>query len=357
MKASRLLVALSLVAAVAGACGKKQRHADVRRVPAATPEPSPTPEATPVPTAVVSGGEAQVTPTPRFGVVGRIVDDTKKDVGKVIDDLAKTRKNALRAVDEIGEADERALGQASAIEIIAEHGGLLLQDEELLRYVNRVGNAVAQQGSRKVRTTDDQPKARSRDFVFGVLDEPAVMNAYATPGGYVFVTSGLLESLGSESELAWVLAHEIAHVDLEHGLTALKTYIRESTWMRELGLSGSQRTWQDPGFFGSMAAASAQISLKVHGRREERAADKLGLEYAVGAGYDAHGVRRVMEMMAASGETRLSPFVSHDPAWHRWLELEKAVEALSSKRGTIGASRFTSECIDRLDAIRIAKQG
>ena len=86
----------------------------------------------------------------------------------------------------------------------------LAKDDKLQRYVNRVGRWVASQSER--------PDLK---WHFGVLEAPD-LNAFALPGGYVFVTRGLVELMADESELAGVLAHEIAHVMLQHHLKVLK---------------------------------------------------------------------------------------------------------------------------------------
>jgi predicted Zn-dependent protease len=86
----------------------------------------------------------------------------------------------------------------------------LAKDERLQRYVNRVGRWVASQGER--------PDLK---WHFGVL-ESADVNAFALPGGYVFITQGLFDLMSDEAELAGVLGHEIAHVMLQHHLKVLK---------------------------------------------------------------------------------------------------------------------------------------
>src|SRR5207248_191676 len=92
--------------------------------------------------------------------------------------------------------------EASAAKLISIFG--LYDNPEMMKYVNLVGNTVAKQGAR----TDTQ-------YHFAILDTD-VVNAMAMPGGFVFVTRGALSLMESESELAGVLGHEVAHVDLRH---------------------------------------------------------------------------------------------------------------------------------------------
>ncbi|MFP5418655.1 MAG: M48 family metalloprotease, partial [Gammaproteobacteria bacterium] len=101
----------------------------------------------------------------------------------------------------------------------------LVRDDALQRYVNLVGNWVAQQSGRNEVT-----------WRFGVLDTEAI-NAFAAPGGYVFVTKGLYRMLDNEAELAGVLGHEIAHITKKHHLKVLK----QSTLIGALGQAASQK--------------------------------------------------------------------------------------------------------------------
>ncbi|HVO31576.1 MAG TPA: M48 family metalloprotease [bacterium] len=313
--------------------------------PAAAPSPEPSAAPSPEPTAT----------QPSFQSTGDLLRDTwNNSVGRVVDAMDAP-------LDEISEEDERALGQATALEIVAEGGGLLVSDTELVRYVNRVGNLVAQQGSRQVNGPDGKPRSRSRDFVFGVLDDDDTINAYSTPGGYVFVTSGLVRSLGSESELAWVLGHEISHVDLEHGLGALKAYMRERSvaisFAEVTGDLNARQRWQNGAFFKKLAGMSADVSRQLYGKDEERAADKLGLEYAVKAGYDPWGASRVLQTMQGFSQRTTSLFATHDPPEARRQEIAPRIAELAKQKGAsrkLGMARFTRECIDRLDAIRAA---
>lgn len=322
---------------------------------AATPEESATPD-----TAVTPETAATPDASPTAGNAASNAANIFKDA---FDRAAGPMLAAItRPVDEIGEDDERALGQATALQIIRDGGGLMIEDAPLVRYVNRVGNLVAQQGHRAVNGPDGKPRPRSRDFVFGVLDDDAI-NAYSTPGGYVFVTRGLVRQLGSESELAWVLGHEIAHVDLEHGLAGLKTYLRERkvaiTFADATGDVNARARWQNATFFRKMAAKSAEISHHIKGKKEERAADALGLRYAAAAGYDAAGGLRVLERMMDL-DPGPSLFATHDPPYQRLLALRPLArdeQEAPGYAGKVGTMRFTRDCIDRLDAIDAAREG
>lgn len=320
-------------------------HHHIARAPVAAATPLP-PSPSPTPSLLTGGLQRTFDQT-----LGSGWQDVKTAVGGA-------SRRMVTAVDSIGETDERALGQATAIDIIGQGGGLVLGDQAFVRYVNRVGNLVAQQGHRRALKSDGTPRMIRRDFVFGVLDDDSTLNAFSTPGGYVFVTSGLVKSLGSESELAWVLGHEIAHVDCEHGLQALKIYAKQRAVEQILdGPNAPAIDWQDPGFLGWMAAKSADLSKHLFGRDEERLADSIGLEYSVAAGYDARAPGRVLDMFGDASPTQLSPVATHDPPHARAVALEDEVarlEAAPGYHGRIGASRFLHEGLERLDAARFA---
>jgi predicted Zn-dependent protease len=150
------------------------------------------------------------------------------------------------------------------------------------RYVNTLGRWLASQTERP-----DLP------WTFGVLDD-AGFNAFATPGGYIFVTKGLLDRMHSEAELAGVLAHEIGHVLKKHHLSAMK----------KKGLAGlgadliSMKTGND---MVKSAVIDIGRKLIVSGldQGDEFEADRLGVVIAARAGYDAYGLPSVLQMLQA----------------------------------------------------------
>jgi len=247
-------------------------------------------------------------------------------------------------VDEISPQDERAEGQAASLQVIRQNGGLLL-DERLVRYVNQVANVVGQHGQRIPGKRTGKPRTRARRFVVGILNDSS-LNAFALPGGYLFVTRGLMERLTCEADLAWVLGHEEAHVDLEHGLAALKAEVGAAATLRELGI-GDDTSFKSDSFFAKIAGKLAEIALKPHSEEEEEAADSHGLDAAIAAGYDPAGARRVLQILDASGSQGGGGHA--DP--HTRFELLKArVEAVKGTGRMIGAARYDREGAQRLEA-------
>lgn len=299
----------------------------------------------PVPRVTATAGTAPSTPNP--GEFGRAVQNLKTS-------FTSLAKASGAAIDAISADDERAIGQAASINIIQQSGGLVLE-EGLIKYVNAVANHIGQQGQRVVTGKDGVARINSRRFFVGVLADDS-MNAYAMPGGYILLTRGLLQNLSCESDLAWVLGHEIAHIDNEDGLKALKLAVGGSAFGKELLQFGATKpegetvTFKNPAFFAKVADKLTEISFNFGlGREDERNADSQGLSYSTVAGYDAQGAKRVLELLATN-PTKRKIFATHDEPAVRLQLLNKQIGGLTV--GKLGIERFDRGCIQRLDAAR-----
>jgi predicted Zn-dependent protease len=178
----------------------------------------------------------------------------------------------------IGLAEEEVLGQALTVEIFKAFGGEY-PDNDLTTYLNLVGLTV--------KEFSDRPNL---PYHFAVLNSPEIRTLHA-PGGYVFVSKGLLQSLHSEAELATILAHEIAHIAQKHLLAELagspKSAARPELTLEEMYLNPEV-----------MAGAVGEMMhlLLVSGLRQtsELEADRLGLAYAYRAGYNISRFRSLL---------------------------------------------------------------
>ncbi len=154
------------------------------------------------------------------------------------------------------------------------------EDEALNEYVTDIGNRVAQAG--------DRPDL---DYQFFIIDSPEI-NAFALPGGYVYVNRGLITFLNSEAELAAVLAHEVAHITARHAVQQHASNTLARTAAQVGGLATAVVTGS--GYVGSqisqVASIWAQTGLRGFGREHELEADELGAEYLRDAGYDPIGM-------------------------------------------------------------------
>lgn len=168
----------------------------------------------------------------------------------------------------LSEEEEIALGRQSDEQIVAQMG--LYPDEDLQRYVNRLGQDLAASSERP-----DLP------WTFRVLDDPTA-NAFALPGGFVYITRGLLAHMGNEAELAAVLGHEIGHVTARHSVEQLS-----EQQLTALGLGVGQAILPDrySGLAGLAQTGLGLLFLKFS-RDDEREADALGVRYMVRDDYD-----------------------------------------------------------------------
>jgi len=163
----------------------------------------------------------------------------------------------------------------------------MYSDEELLAYVRQVGQRVAAVSHRP-----------DLEYHFNVVDSPEI-NAFALPGGYVYVNRGLLSYMNSEAELAAVLAHEIGHITARH---AVQQQARGKLARSAAGIGGIvTAVATGSGYIGSeisqIASIWAQSGLSGFGREHELEADSLGAEYLVAAGYDPNAVIEVVSVL------------------------------------------------------------
>lgn len=179
--------------------------------------------------------------------------------------------------------EEVKLGTEADQQIQQQYG--IYDDEELQQYVDEVAQDVLEESH--MRREDTPERFRNTEFTFRVLDSP-IINAFALPGGYVYVTRGLMAHLNNEAQLAVVLGHEIGHVAGRHASKqAAKQQLMQGV------LVGGAIAGQ-VAFGGDVAenvlgigGTAAQLLSLSYSRDNERESDQLGVEYAVKAGYDA----------------------------------------------------------------------
>ncbi|MEX0686000.1 MAG: M48 family metallopeptidase [Balneolales bacterium] len=192
---------------------------------------------------------------------------------------------------------EVAIGKQSDEQIINQFG--LYEDEEMSDYVTRVGQSVLENSHMRGEDTDE--KFRETEFTFRVLDSP-VINAFALPGGFVYMTRGLMAHLNNEAQLAVVLGHEIGHVAGRHASQRVL-----SQQISQISLIGGAILGQEllglPGqdILG-LGSTAAQLLLLSHSREHERESDEVGVEYAAKTGYRAHEGSEFFRTLKRIGE-------------------------------------------------------
>ena len=194
-------------------------------------------------------------------------------------------------INYLSKSAEIRLGQQAAQQAVPAYGGEL-QNTAINQYVDRVGNAIAQQV---------EPFYQDLPWEFTVLDTPDV-NAFALPGGKIFITRGLLAQMNSEAELAGVMGHEVAHVTAEHHDLAAQRQLA----LAGVSIVGAITAEQLDSEIGTVAAQAfvtgAGLFALSYDRRQEHESDKLGLRYMTAAGYNPNGLLSVMQTL-----DRLSP--------------------------------------------------
>jgi len=185
----------------------------------------------------------------------------------------------------MSEKREIEIGKEEHEKVVASQA--FYQDEELLAYVTEVGQRVAAVSHRP-----------DLEYHFNIIDSPDI-NAFALPGGYVYVNRGLLTFMNTEAELAAVIAHEIGHITARHAVQQQARGALAKTAATVGGFVTAVATGS--GYVGSqineVASIWAQSGLSGFGREHELEADSLGAEYLVAAGYDPIAVIEVITVL------------------------------------------------------------
>ena len=224
-----------------------------------------------------------------------------------------------RQFDMLSSEEEVALGEQAMPELVKEYGGEI-ESAALRDYVTGVGMKMAKY------TEEDAPNL---PWEFTVLDSD-VINAFALPGGKVFISRGLMEHFSNEAQLAGVLGHEIGHVTAQH----IDERISQAMGIEVLAqvasaAAGNEGVWAQA--VPVIVGLGGQGYLLKFGRDQERESDVLGMRYMVAAGYDPHGMYEVMEILATASEGNNMPpeFLSTHP--HPETRLKTITELLEGE--------------------------
>jgi len=229
----------------------------------------------------------------------------------------------------VSEAQEIAMGKQADQEVVAAYG--LYPDERVQAYVAELGGRLAARSERP-----------SLPWTFRVVDDPAV-NAFALPGGYIYVTRGIMTHLSSEAELAAVLGHEIGHVTGRHSASQMSK--------QQLAMGGlivGMAVKPELQEFGGLAQQALGLLFLKFGRDDENEADELGLRYMAREDYDPRemlGVFGVLDRVtrAEAGGARMPDWLSTHPSpGNRLARIE----------GQIGATGAAGSVVNRTEYVR-----
>jgi predicted Zn-dependent protease len=251
----------------------------------------------------------------------------QRDIETITTALTVTAK----AARPMSESEEYYVGRAVAARILSTYG--LLEDRELTEYVNLVGRTVA--------LHSEKPQTYG-GYHFAVLDTDEI-NAFACPGGTVFITKGMLKETRDEEQLAAVLAHEVAHINHRHGVSAIKS----SRWSEAVAIIGKKAV-QEYGsrefarlvgvFEGSIDDVFKTLVVKGYSRKQELEADRGSLRYMSRAGYSPSGLLGFLERFKERQRTSQGGMLSTHPGTR---------ERISSVKSAMPASTTTSEFVDK----------
>lgn len=251
----------------------------------------------------------------------------------VISGCATTGPGGERSLILIDTPTEVQMGLESDRGIRAEYP--VLRDEAINAYVRDIGAQVAVHSSRK-----------DVEYTFTVLDSD-VVNAFAAPGGFIYITTGLMALAGDEAEVACVLSHEVGHVIGRHSVRSMQSAMGIQM-AAQLLLGEDNEAW------GQVAGMGAGLFMMKNSRDHEFQADQFGVKHAVMAGYDPGGMIRFFEKLAAmhgGGATGVAGWLSTHPDTY---------ERIDRARAEIGGydmfghpqNRFTDRYMSRTASLR-----
>ena len=260
-------------------------------------------------------------------------------------------------------AQERSLAAEAGPQFTNEYGGEV-PDAAVKAYVEEVG-------SKLTRSALEQAFAEvpELEWEYTLLDS-SVLNAFALPGGKVYLSRGLAERLNNEAQLAGVLGHEVGHVMARHGNQRMSKQLGMNIGLGALavgvGLADDDSSFRQYGQYAVPAlAVGGNVVMLSYGRDEELEADRLGIQYMVANGYDPKGQRQIMEILgaASAGGSRPPEWLSTHPASETRIqridELLKGEYAYTQGTSEYGLypDRYKRRMLDRLATLPPATHG
>lgn len=255
------------------------------------------------------------------------------DVGKVVSSSVN-----LWDANNIDQEDEIQFGQNMSAVLLGTRP--LHESKALNLYVNRVGMWLAYNSI--------QPDLPWR---FGVINSDSI-NAFAAPGGFVFITSGMLKQLTNEAQLAAILAHEIIHVTQQHHLQAIKDgalrgavteslFVAAESYQSNTGAGSKDRQYSE--WAKKITGAAQDLYSKGLDRDDEFQADKLGIRLLAKAGYDAYAFidnLQVLDAISADDTSLALMYKTHPTPTQRLQAIASQLSYFEETNGLLLTKRF-----------------
>lgn len=230
----------------------------------------------------------------------------------------------------LGADDERAMGQQVALSLTNRYR--VVEDPQLNKYVTMVA-----------QTLMNQMRQGGQVFV-GVLDTNE-MNAFAGPQGYIFVTRGALQAMEDEAELAGVLGHEIAHVQFQHGLHAVRAGGLLGAVVKGGTAAAGQR---DAAWVNATGQLVEKLITSSYGQDQERQSDATALLLVSRAGYDPNGFTRFLNKLRSRSGGGAKLFSTHPGLSERVKNANTSIAQKGYSGRVTNAARFKQNVLDRL---------
>ncbi len=244
--------------------------------------------------------------------------DKKQELMQIASDFSKItgQSKMAGAIRQLTPEEEAEIGRDVAANIIAQFG--IVKNEPLTDYVSLVGRAVAMSSPRKEVA-----------WRFAILDTP-IVNAFAAPGGYIFITKGLLQALKNEAELACILGHEVGHITNRHVVKE----IQRSKMLQAVIPENVQASAQKAEWMNQVSQFAVQLMWKGLSREDELQSDADGATCAYNSGYDPKVFVDVLNTLKAkaqapSGKKELKFLLSTHP------KPEERLKAFEEKAASI----------------------
>ena len=228
---------------------------------------------------------------------------------------------------------------------VREEMGVYLEDPELRSLVKEVGGNISQNTAR----------SKTLNYRFEIVDSPD-FNAFALPGGFVYVHRGLLEKINSTDELASVLGHEIAHVDARHSAAQIS-----KAELMQIGLLAANIATQGAlGSFGDLLNVGAALTLNKFSRDAEREADHYGTIYMTQAGYNPKSsldvMKQIKRIQLREPNTTETWFMTHPPTSERLVNLNHEVGAIrQTNPAAVDRAIKRNQYIKALDGLAVGE--
>ncbi|MFA5778771.1 MAG: M48 family metalloprotease [Elusimicrobiota bacterium] len=256
-------------------------------------------------------------------VPGLPIDIGLSDIASAVSAGSKVTKGNIQ----ITIKEEQEIGRETAASVLGRYE--LYDDTGTQKYVSLVGYTL----TKKIYHSD-------YDFKFGVL-KTDIVNAFACPGGYVFITTGLLKFLQNEAQLAGVLAHEISHITQRHIIKEIEKSYRTSTLIEALqDVSGEKYR----ALIGETSNLSTMILFRGLNKKDEYEADMLGIKLVHQCGYDANEFVEFLNRLKVESNTAKTGDAAiirtHPNINARIRKITKRIQKNKYKKGEKNESRY-----------------